>query len=326
MTRFRVAIAIATFALVACSVLSLGTGAMHIAPRAVIDALVRSDAHDMNAAVVRGIRLPRVIGACAVGAALALAGLCFQALLRNPLASEYTLGVSSGAALGAVTAALLHLASPLATPLFAFIGSLATIVIVLYISHAHLSFETGATILAGVIFTSLANAALNLMLSIAAPNELHAFFFWFMGSFADAELRTTLPVALAVVILSFVIYLFSWRMNALAVGDDFAAQVGVPVEWSKGTLFVLASLLTGVVVSISGTIGFVGLVVPHLARLAVGVDHRKLIPVAIIGGAALCVAADIVSRTLLAPDELPVGVVTAFVGVPVFVVLMRRRA
>ncbi len=299
---------------------------MVITPRGIVSAIAHPGLHDLNSAVVRTIRLPRLVAACVAGWALALAGLCFQSLLRNPLASEYTLGVSSGASLGAVMAALLHLTSPLATPLSAFAGAMSAIAAVLYISHVRLSFETNATILAGVIFTSLANAALSLMLSVVSPNELHTFFFWFMGSFADAEWRTLIPVAIAAGILSIVLYAFAWRMNALAVGDEFAAQVGVPIEWTKGTLFALASLLTALVVSIAGTIGFVGLVVPHLARLAIGVDNRKLIPLAALGGAALCVAADLIARTLLAPDDLPVGVVTAFVGVPVFIVLMRRRA
>ncbi len=324
-TRFFATIAVLLVALIVCTVLSLVTGAMPIAPRNVVSAILHSDPSDINNSVIRVIRLPRVASAIVVGWALALAGLCFQALLRNPLASEYTLGVSSGASLGAVLVALLHIAMPLATPLFAFGGALSTIAIVIWLSRARLAFETNSTILAGVIFTSLANAALSLILSVVSPNELHTFFFWFMGSFANSEWTTLIPVAVVVALLSIVLYAFAWQMNALGVGDDFAAQAGVPIERTRTALFVLASLLTAFVVSIAGTIGFVGLVVPHLARLAIGVDNRKLIPVAALGGAALCVAADLLARTLLAPNELPAGVVTAFIGVPVFVMLMRRR-
>jgi iron complex transport system permease protein len=324
-SRFIATILVVFAVLVVCTMVSLVTGAVSIAPRDVFTAILHPHATDMNAAVLWSIRVPRVVAAIVVGCALALSGLCFQALLRNPLASEYTLGVSSGASLGAVLAALMHITIPLATPISAFIGAIATIAIVLYLSHARLSFETNATILAGVIFTSLANAALSLILSVVSPNELHTFFFWFMGSFANSEWSTLTPVAIIVGVLSVALYAFAWQMNALAVGDDFAAQVGVPIERTKTTLFVLASLLTALVVSIAGTIGFVGLVVPHLARLAIGVDNRKLIPVAALAGAALCVSADLLARTLLAPNELPVGVVTAFIGVPVFIVLMRRR-
>jgi len=175
-----------------------------------------------------------------------------------------------------------------------------------------------------VIFTALANAALSLILSIVSPYQLQSFFFWFMGSFAEAEWRTLLPASIAVAVLSAVIYAMSWNLNAIAVDEQFAAQVGVNVEVVKTVLLIAASFLTAVVVSLAGTVGFVGLVVPHMARLAIGVDHRGLLPVTALFGAALCVAADLLARTVLAPNELPVGVVTAFIGVPVFVALMRR--
>ena len=322
--RFAFTMALVITVLVAASLVSLATGPVVMSPRRVFSALIAENGNDVTTMIVRTIRLPRAVAACVMGAALALAGLCFQVLLRNPLASETTLGVSSGAALGAVTAGMLHMTSALATPLAAFIGSVSTIAIVLTIARDHFQLETNATILAGVIFTSLANAALSLMLTIASPNELHTFFFWFMGSFANAEWTTLLPAVTAVAVLSLVVNAFAWRLNALAFSDEFAAQVGVPVGRTKVVLFGVASLLTAFAVSVAGTVGFVGLVVPRLAQLAVGADARRLIPVAAFGGAALCVTADVVSRTLLAPDELPVGVVTAFVGVPVFMLLMRR--
>jgi iron complex transport system permease protein len=310
----------------------LGTGAMaslvigpfDITPRVLLQTLVGAHPDALAAQVIFGIRLPRLVAACVCGAALAVAGLVFQALLRNPLASEYTLGVSSGAALGAVGAALLHLGSPFATPLAAFAGAVSTIVLVLFLAHARLAFETHAAIMIGVIFTALANAALSLILSVVSAYELQSFFFWFMGSFAEAEWRTLVPVAVAVAVSTAVIYAYAWSLNAIAVDEQFAAQVGVRVERTKAVLLISASLLTAFVVSIAGTIGFVGLVVPHIVRLMVGVDHRRLIPIAALAGAALCVAADLLARTVLAPNDLPVGVVTAFVGVPVFIALLRR--
>src|ERR1051325_1738861 len=329
MNRFPLRRAAAT-AFMAAAVLalaaaaSLATGPYAIRPSTLVQTLVGSHAGAMAAQGVFTIRLPRLAGACIGGFALAIAGLVFQALLRNPLASEYTLGVSSGAALGAVGAALLHLRSPLATPVAAFVGAFLTIAIVLLLARARLAFETNAAIMIGVIFTALANAALSLVLSVLSPYELQAFFFWFMGSFAEAEWPTLLPAGVVVLVLSAVVYALSWKLNAVAVDEQFAAQVGVNVELVKMILLVAASVLTAVVVSIAGTVGFVGRVVPHMARLAVGVDHRLLIPVTALIGAALCVAADLLARTLLAPHELPVGVVTAFIGVPVFVALMRR--
>lgn len=329
MNRFPLRRAAAT-AIVAAAVLalaaaaSLATGPYPIGPGTLVRTLLGSHAGTMEEQVLFTIRLPRLAAACIGGFALAIAGLVFQALLRNPLASEYTLGVSSGAALGAVGVALLHLRSPLATPIAAFLGAVSTIAIVLLLARARLAFETNAAIMIGVIFTALANAALSLILSVLSPYELQAFFFWFMGSFAEAEWPAILPAAVVVLVLSALVYALSWNLNAVAVDEQFAAQVGVNVELVKTILLVAASLLTAVVVSIAGTVGFVGLVVPHMARLAVGVDHRLLIPVTALMGAALCVAADLLARTLLAPHELPVGVVTAFIGVPVFVALMRR--
>ena len=329
MTRVALRRAVAT-ALAAAAVLvlaaaaSLIVGPYPIGPRALVETLFGAHPGTMEAQVLFTIRLPRLVAACIGGFALAVAGLVFQALLRNPLASEYTLGVSSGAALGAVGAALLQFRSPLATSIAAFLGAVSTIAVVLLLARARLAFETNAAIMIGVIFTALANAALSLILSVLSPYELQAFFFWFMGSFAEAEWRTLLPAGAVVAVLSAAVYALSWSLNAVAVDEQFAAQVGVNVELVKTILLVAASLLTAVVVSIAGTVGFVGLVVPHMARLAVGVDHRLLLPVTALIGAALCVAADLLARTLLAPHELPVGVVTAFLGVPVFVALMRR--
>jgi iron complex transport system permease protein len=321
MTMFGAA---AVLALAAAA--SLLVGPYAIAPRTLVETLLGSHPGTMEAQVLFTIRLPRLAAACVGGVALAVAGLVFQALLRNPLASEYTLGVSSGAALGAVGAALLHFRSPLATPIAAFLGAVSTIALVLLLARARLAFETNAAIMIGVIITALANAALSLILSVLSPYELQAFFFWFMGSFAEAEWASILPAAVVVIVLSAAIYALSWNLNAIAVDEQFAAQVGVNVELAKTILLVAASLLTAVVVSLAGTVGFVGLVVPHIGRLAVGVDHRQLLPVTALVGAALCVAADLLARTLLAPHELPVGVVTAFIGVPVFVALMRRPA
>lgn len=326
MRRVTVSVAAALAVLIAAAAASLLTGPYAIAPRTLVETLAGSHPGSMEAQVLFTIRLPRLAAACAGGFALALAGLVFQALLRNPLASEYTLGVSSGASLGAVGVALLQLKSPLATPIAAFIGAISTIAIVLLLSRARLAFETNAAIMIGVIFTALANAALSLILAVMSPYELQAFFFWFMGSFAEAEWRTLGPAMVVIGVLSIAIYGLSWNLNAIAVDEQFAAQVGVNVELAKMILLIGASLLTAVVVSIAGTVGFIGLVVPHIARMAVGVDHRVLIPVTALIGAALCVAADLLARTLLAPHELPIGVVTAFVGVPVFVFLMRRPA
>jgi iron complex transport system permease protein len=324
--RFVIAILVTAAVLAATSFASLSIGPVSTSPMDAMRALVSPESSDATvAAVVRQIRLPRLATACVAGWGLALAGLCFQSLLKNPLASEYTLGVASGASLGAVLGVVIGFTGPLAISVGAFAGAAVTIVIVLVVAHASFSFETSATILAGIIFTSFANALLSLLLTIVTPNQLQSFFFWFLGSFASAQWSGIVPVGIATAVLTVVIFAFGWHLNAIAVNEDLASQVGVSVVRTKLILYGIASLLTALVVTIAGTVGFVGLVVPHLARLVVGVDNRRLIPLAALMGAALCVASDLLARTLLAPNELPVGVVTAFIGVPVFISLMGRR-
>lgn len=324
--RFLIAMLVTAAVLAVASMASLAIGPVSTSPGDAWRALVAPESVDATvAAVVRQIRLPRLVTAWVAGWGLALAGLCFQSLLKNPLASEYTLGVASGASLGAVLGVVIGLTGPLAISAGAFSGALVTIAVVLLVSHASFSFETNATILAGIIFTSFANAVLSLLLTVVTPNQLQSFFFWFLGSFASAEWSGIVPVAVATGVLSFVIFAFAWQMNAIAVNEDLASQVGISVERTKLMLYGVASLLTALIVTIAGTVGFVGLVVPHLARLAIGVDNRRLIPLVALMGAALCVTSDLLARTILSPNELPVGVVTAFIGVPVFVSLMGRR-
>jgi len=324
--RFLIAMLVTAAVLAVASMASLAIGPVSTSPGDAWRALVVPESVDATvAAVVRQIRLPRLVTAWVAGWGLALAGLCFQSLLKNPLASEYTLGVASGASLGAVLGVVIGLTGPLAISAGAFSGALVTIAVVLLVSHASFSFETNATILAGIIFTSFANAVLSLLLTVVTPNQLQSFFFWFLGSFASAEWSGIVPVAVATGVLSLVIFAFAWQMNAIAVNEDLASQVGISVERTKLMLYGVASLLTALIVTIAGTVGFVGLVVPHLARLAIGVDNRRLIPLVALMGAALCVTSDLLARTILSPNELPVGVVTAFIGVPVFVSLMARR-
>ena len=324
--RFAVALVVTSAVLVGASMVSLTLGPMETTASEVWAALVSPGTGDpTTVTIVREIRLPRLVTACVAGWGLALAGLCFQSLLKNALASEYTLGVASGASLGAVAGAVLGFTGTFAVSAGAFVGAIATIAIVLLVAHASFSFETHATILAGIIFTSLANAILSLLLTLVSPNQLQSFFFWFLGSFASATWEGTVPVAIATAILSAGIFGFGWQMNAIAVNEDLARQVGISVKRTKLALYGVASLLTALIVSIAGTIGFVGLVVPHLARLVVGADNRRLIPLVAVMGAALCVVSDLIARTMLSPTELPVGVVTALVGVPVFVLLMQRR-
>lgn len=315
--------------LLASCLISLSIGPVKIPAGEIISTLRNKLAgatdDSLYSSVLFSIRLPRIASALLAGWALGLAGLCYQSLIKNPLASEYTLGVASGAAIGAVVAALLHLRFPLSTPLFAFLGSTVTMLVVFSVVRSRFLSDTYSLVLTGIILTAFGNAVLSLLLSIMAPNQLHAFFFWFMGSFAMAQWPALLTIAPLVVILTLIILFYSWEMNAISLNEEMAEQVGIRVIRTKLILYMSAGLLTALIVSLAGTIGFIGLVVPHLGRLLIGADNRSLVFVVPLLGATFCILSDLASRLLLAPAELPVGVVTAFIGVPVFIYFMARR-
>jgi iron complex transport system permease protein len=299
-------------------------GPVRIPPVEVWRAIVQGD-NDLFHSVIYSIRMPRVAGAALAGWALGLAGLCYQSLLRNPLASEYTLGITTGAALGALSSALLGFTTGIWSAAFAFGGSIVTLALVFAMARFR-TMDAHSLVLTGIILNAFGNALLSFLLAIISPNQLHSFLFWFLGSFAILqwpEIHLAAPIILAA---TCVILLMTWRMNAMSVNEELAHQIGIPVVRTKVILFLCSGLLTAVVVSFAGTIGFVGLVVPHIARLIVGADNRRLTWVVPIMGSTLCIFADLLSRVVLAPSELPVGVITAFLGVPIFLLLMQRRA
>ncbi len=276
------------------------------------------------------VRLPRVLLAAVLGGALTVAGIVFQALLRNPLADPYILGVSGGASLGGVTALLVGLGagtgliSRFGVPGLAFTGALLALVLIERIASREGRFTVHTILLTGVIFNAFCAALIFFIQSIASL--LHAIVFYLMGRVPDdLGYLTTAGFTVVTVFATIAIFAMARDYNALALGEEGAIQVGVDVERIKRRTFVLGSLLTGLTVSVAGLIGFVGLVVPHLLRIVLGPDHRLLIPTGFIGGAAFLVVADLLARTLAAPNEIPVGVVTALVGGPFFLWLLRRR-
>lgn len=315
--------------LLVSALISLSIGPVNIPLKEIVSTLINklagSGEESLYSSVLFSIRLPRIATALLAGWALSLAGLCYQSLIKNPLASEYTLGIASGAAIGAVVASLLQLQFPMSTPLFAFLGSTATMFIVFSVARSRFLSDTYSLVLTGIILTAFGNAVLSLLLSIMAPNQLHAFFFWFMGSFALAQWPALLTIAPVVAILSLIVLFYSWEMNAISLNEEMAEQVGIRVVRTKLILYLSAGLLTALIVSLAGTIGFIGLVVPHLGRLLIGADNRSLVFVVPLLGATFCILSDLASRLILAPAELPVGVVTAFIGVPVFIYFMARR-
>jgi iron complex transport system permease protein len=293
-----------------------------------IIAALRGTADSATRTIVVGLRIPRVVLAALCGAALAISGATYQALLRNTLAEPYILGVSSGAALGAVAATVLGLdrLSPWIIPAFAFAGALGAIVLVLRVALvAGRVLDRRTLLLAGVVVGAFCNAAVLLFLTFADAESFRSAVFWMMGSLAGATWQHVLLLAVPLVIASVVLFGLARSLNLLAVGEPTAAALGVPVERVKYLCFALASVLAAAAVAVSGVIGFVGLIIPHAVRLMWGSDYRQLLPSAALLGAIFLVGADAAARTVAAPTELPIGVLTALVGVPVFVVLLRRR-
>jgi iron complex transport system permease protein len=285
----------------------------------------------MFSSIVLNIRLPRVILAGLVGASLAIAGAAFQGLLRNPLADPYTLGVSSGASVGAVLTLFFQLSIPVigsfTLPLLSILFSWATIFLVLaFARKIERSMRVETIILTGIIFSSFLGALISLMIALTG-DELRQIIGWLLGSVSMRGweyIRIILPFF----VLGSIILIFNAKeLNAMSFGEERAHHLGVNVQKRKLIILTAGSILTGAAVAVSGTIGFVGLVIPHLSRLLWGPDHRHLLPLSILTGSGFLILADLISRTIISPTELPIGVITALIGAPVFalILLQRRR-
>ena len=322
-TRRRALLVIAV--LLAAGLLSLAgallVGSYTIAPGEVWARLVGTGG-STGGDIVLGLRLPRALAAFACGALLALAGALMQVLLRNPLADPYVLGVSGGAAVGALSAMLFSL------PLIfvhggAFAGALAAMLTVFGLARGDGSWTQSRLLLTGVIVAAGCGAGVALILSLAPEQKLHSMLFWLMGDLSHAG--SPWP-ALAVAAIGLALVMPIARdLNLLSRGDLVASTLGVKVRSLRAAVYALGSLLTAVAVTTTGSVGFIGLVVPHLVRLAIGNDQRVLLPAATLAGGALLVVADTLARTVIAPQQLPVGVLTALLGVPVFLYLLSRQ-
>lgn len=306
---------------------SLRFGAVGLEAGQVVDAL-RGTGDPRIVTIVRDLRLPRALLAAFVGGALALAGATFQALLRNPLAEPYVLGVSSGAAVGAV--ALIAVGGmalgPWALPAAAFAGALGAIAVVFRIGLRESGgLDIRVLLLAGVVVGTFFNACILLLLSFQDVDAFRSALFWMMGGLSGAGWWSVGLMAAATAVSLALLAGLARPFDLLAVGEETAGFLGAPVARIRRSAYLLASLLTATAVVVSGGIGFVGLVVPHAVRLAWGGDHRFLLPAAFLAGAAFLPLADLAARLAARPGELPLGVVTAFVGVPFFVWLLRRQ-
>jgi iron complex transport system permease protein len=281
------------------------------------------------------LRIARALMAAIAGAGLSVAGVVFQALLRNPLAEPYVLGVTAGAGLGAALAIVAGAALASATgvtfglwttPVAAFVGALGTILLVQALARAPSGVVPVETmLLAGVTTSAVLNSLLMFVISVAPSEKLHGVVWWMLGNLQVADWH--LPAIVAVVVAAglTVVILLARDLNLLALGDEMAANLGLDVARSRRLFFVVASLVTGATVAACGIIGFVGLIVPHAVRLIVGPDHRRLAPAAALAGAAFLVLADCLARSLLPQGEIPIGVVTSLTGGPLFLVLLRRH-
>jgi len=276
--------------------------------------------------ILFAIRLPRIIFAGIVGAALSTAGVVFQALLRNPLADPYILGVSGGSAVGAIIGILLGAgAFPFGIPALAFLGAILTVTLVFMIGSREGGLDSNTLLLAGVIVNAFFSAVIMFFISTSSSADLHTITFWLMGDMSLAEGGKIALMGLLLAAGAGLVYRYARPMNLIVTGEETAMQLGVDVKRTKIVLFFAASLITAVAVSFAGMIGFVGLIIPHMMRMTLGTDHRLLLPASFLFGASFMVIADTVARVVLAGMELPVGVITALCGAPYFIYLLRTR-
>ncbi len=317
--------------LLVVAAVAVGLGPVSISARAVggclLQAATGNTQHMSNDCrlIVLDLRLPRVLLALLVGAALSVAGAGFQALLRNPLADPYVLGVSSGAALGAILAMIVAPNAPLASMGAAFVGALVTVAAVYFLGRRGGQLDSYTLLLAGVISASFFSAVIMFLMTSLPGRDLRGITFWLMG-----DLSAPLPVRLGWLMLATwltigAIYTTSADLNLLSAGEREATHLGVNTGRVKLIVYLGGSLLTALAVSVSGAIGYIGLLVPHVMRMLFGSDYRLLIPASALGGAIALIVADSLARTVIAPTELPVGAMTAIVGAPVFIYLLRRK-
>ncbi len=269
------------------------------------------------------LRLLRIAAAILVGSGLAVSGIALQAILRNPLAEPYLLGTSSGAGLAAVTAAILGL-SRLYMPLAAFLGAMASIILVYNLARERGMIADKSLILSGVIVSVAFSSIIVFLVSLFGNEAMHEMNWWLWGSLQVYDCKLLLLVAIPVILGICGIYLFAQDLNAISMGEEDAVHLGINTQAIKKILILITAVITASLICICGIIGFVGLIVPHMMRLVVGPNHKLLIPVTCLAASIFVVLCDLLSRTLFAPVEIPIGVITAIIGAPVFIILLKK--
>ncbi len=308
---------------VATALFSLTVGSVEISVPQIFSVLTGSSNNSMFEKIILEIRFPRILMAVAVGGGLSVAGAVFQAILMNPLAEPYILGISSGGSFGAVLSFVLGL-SFLGTQLFAFAGALVVVLIVFLLGRRFGEIEPSVLLLSGVMVGAFFGAGI-LIMTTMLDTSLRTAIFWLIGSLSFAETENLYFVFPVTIIATVILVLNSYKYNVLAIGSESAKQLGIDTGRVKSTAYILSSLLVGSVVSISGIIGFVGLIVPHVSRMLFGQDYRIIVPSSFFLGASFLILADTLARNIMSPAELPVGAVTAIIGAPVFVYLLKKR-
>ncbi len=324
--KWIISIVVLLLLLAGSIIIALMVGEIHFSFRELIT--VFSEKSGIEYTILSRIRLPRIMLGVAVGGALSLAGVLLQGIYRNPLVEPYTLGISGGASLAVAVTIVFGLNMLLGAymlPVAGFVGSVITVLIVYTLSLGKYSININKMLLLGVMVSFIASSAMMFLMSTTTNENLQSIIFWVMGSLAETDMmliRIVFYVALAGLLIS---YLFANSLNALRLGEDSAKHLGINTGIAIRILFIIASLMTGVSVAVAGVIGFVGLVIPHLTRLVVGSDFRILLVTSFLGGGVFVVLCDVIARLIIAPNELPIGVITGMIGGLVFIVVLARK-
>ncbi len=304
--------------------LGLAAGSTGVDFSAVLGSLKGDGDTRLISDIIWRLRFPRVLLAALLGASLSLGGMVFQALLRNPLAEPYILGISGGSAIGAIVGILMGLARFPGIWLTAFAGSLTTLGVLYLMAAGRSMLRANTLLLSGVMVNAFCSAVIMFLISMAQDSRLHNIIFWLMGDLAAATNQNVIALAATVIPCFVVIFARSHALNLLTLGNDMARSMGVNIKAVTTMLLIVTSLMVSATVSYCGLVGFVGLVIPHMLRLVLGPDHRILAPASILGGAAFMVVCDVLARTLPSQGEMPVGVITALIGAPLFVYLLKK--
>ncbi len=326
--RFPIAMIVLSLITLTVMIFSVGAGAVYIPPQRVFQILTGSITGGVEYIIVMNLRLPRVLLAAFIGGGLAVAGTAFQGMFRNPLADPFVVGASGGAALGATLAIAFGLSINIngfsAVPITAFFGSIAAVFLVYLIAESGSNTSTISLLLAGTALSTILSSAVSLIM-LLSDRTLHETYTWLLGGLSGRSWRELKSTAPFIMTGSLALWIMSRPLDALASGEKTAISLGLPVKKTRALIVLMASLTTAAAVAAGGIIGFVGLVAPHIARLFFGSSHRKLIPASMLTGAILLILADIISRTIVAPMELPAGIITSIIGGIFFLYLLKAK-